>query len=416
MKKKLLWTMGLAAAMTAGMAGTAMADWYQQGGDWYFTDSRNDLVRNEWVLSGDEYYYLGNNGKMVTNSLIDDTYYVDGNGVRVKNAWQWVQGDWYDDDTGWKYFGANGKAYENGVKEIGDQWYYFDDTVMQTGWHEINGSTYYFRDSGERVSGWRWMADQDEDDWNEYWFYFSNAGKLYKNQQKTIDGVDYIFDDAGRMLTGWVNTEDFTSTGRDDLSDGDYHNRMFFKDSGAAADGWLYLNSTDESGEYWYYFREGKPYSTSYKTTRVGEYGMAKIGSDYYCFDYAGRMYTGLLEIDEHTRYYFDEDNGAMHTGRVEVNNDDYYRQEFYFATSGSAGERGLGVTGVKDGRLYEYGFLVAADEGMKYQRVVVAGKTYLVNEDGKIKTSGTVRDADGVKYEVTKVDGNYRVEIVDYD
>ena len=67
----------------------------------------------------------------------------------------------------------------------------------------------------------------------------------------------------------------------------------------------------------------------------------------------------------------------------------------------------------MKDGSLYENGRLVSAEEGMKYEKVTVDGKTYVVNESGKVKTSGTVTDADGVKYKITKdPNGGYHVEV----
>ena len=51
----------------------------------------------------------------------------------------------------------------------------------------------------------------------------------------------------------------------------------------------------------------------------------------------------------------------------------------------------------------------------MNYEKVSVDGKDYVVNEQGKVKTSGTVTDADGVKYRITKQsDGTYKIEITD--
>ena len=53
----------------------------------------------------------------------------------------------------------------------------------------------------------------------------------------------------------------------------------------------------------------------------------------------------------------------------------------------------------------------------MKYQIVEIRDndvvKRYLVNESGKVKTSGTVKDGDGVKYKVTKSGSSYHIEIV---
>lgn len=412
MKKKVLWTLGIAAAMSAGMALTAFAGWVQDGTAWYYyKDSNNMMLRDEWVESNGLWYYLGSDGRMVTNSFIDDTYYVNASGVRLTNAWQMIQGNW-SDESGWRYFGQNGKAYTSGMKEIGGEWYHFDNTVMSTGWVEEDGKTYYFKGSGARANGWQRLPDPDEDEWGEYWFYFGSNGRMLYDTEKKIDGVTYIFDHEGRMLTGWVNPSNYSSSGRDDLTDERISNLMFVKDNGAAAEGWQYLAAPDDSEDSWYYFKEGRAYTASYKTTEVGEYGIAKIQNEYYCFDKDGRMMTGLVEVEDNRYFYFDVSNGAMRTGRVNVSDDYYDNQEFYFATSGSTGTRGEGVTGVKDGRLYENGMLVAADDGMKYEKVTVAGEDYLVNEQGKIKTSGTARDADGVKYTVTKNNGSYTITV----
>ena len=127
-------------------------------------------------------------------------------------------------------------------------------------------------------------------------------------------------------------------------------------------------------------------------------------------------MYTGLLELNDGRKFYFDE-NGAMKTGRVVVNDENHDNEVFYFTSSGSLGSKGDGVTGVKNGYLYEEGALVHAEEGMKYQIVEVDGAQYMVNEAGKVKTSGTVRDGDGVKYKITKAQGEgYNIEIVQED
>lgn len=414
MKKRALWIMGIAAAMTAGMAMTAFAGWVLDGTTWYYyKDSNNEMVYDTWVESNGQMYYLGHDGKMVTNSFIDETYYVNSSGVRLTNAWQMIYGDW-EDETGWRYFGPNGKAYISGMKEIDGVWYHFDNTVMSTGWVEEDDKTYYFSGSGARATGWKMLPDPDEDEWEEYWYYFGSNGRMLYDTEKKIDGVTYIFDHDGRMLTGWVNPNDYTSSGRNDLSTENTADLMFIEDNGAAAEGWHYLADPEGAEDNWYYFKEGKAYTASYKTTEVGSYGIAKIQGEYFCFDEEGHMVTGLVEAEDNCNYYFDEDNGVMRTGRVIVNDDNYDNQEFYFATSGSVGERGKGVTGVKDDRLYEYGMLVAADDGMKYEKVTVAGEDYLVNEQGKIKTSGTAKDADGVKYKVTKVNGSYVVTIVE--
>lgn len=412
-KNHVLWTMTLAGVMTAGMAMTSLAGWVQNNGLWYYyKDSNNEMVRDEWVTSGNDKYYLGHDGVMKTNSFVDETYYVNGDGVMVTNSWQLIQNE-RGEEAKWRYFASSGRAYEDGLKQIDGVWYHFSDTEMSTGWVEEDDKIYYFNESGALVTGWRELPDRDDEGWDTYWYYFISNGKMAKADERKIDGELYIFDEEGRMLTGWVNTSDYSSTLRDDLNSGKFDELKYYDEGGAAADGWMYLDSPVDMESGWYYFREGKPYSTEYKTTEVGRYGMAKINGEYYCFDEEGQMVTGIVETEDKI-FYFDENNGQMQTGRVTVFSDDYYDEEFYFAASGSVGERGAGVTGVKDGRLYERGLLVKAEDGMRYALVEVNGKDYIVNESGKVKTSGTAT-IDDVKYEITKLsDGTYKIEVDD--
>lgn len=79
---------------------------------------------------------------MQTNSLIDDTYYVNENGVMITNTWKYINNSRWN-ESGWRYFGANGKAYTNGWKQINDVWYHFTDSVMDIGWVEIDGKIYH---------------------------------------------------------------------------------------------------------------------------------------------------------------------------------------------------------------------------------------------------------------------------------
>ena len=117
MKKRYFAGAAVAAMiLTAGMATTSFADWSQQNGKWYYyNDNNGRLVRNDWVCSKDAWYYMDYNGVMQTNSLIDDTYYVNENGVMITNTWKYINNSRWN-ESGWRYFGANGKAYTNGWK------------------------------------------------------------------------------------------------------------------------------------------------------------------------------------------------------------------------------------------------------------------------------------------------------------
>ncbi len=404
------WAVAVCAAlMTVGMTAAAYAGWSQSNGQWYYYTDSGSPVYGQWVQDGGYWYFLDYDGTMAVNQLIDDTYYVNESGVMLTNSWRYIQDDPWTAESHWYYFGSNGQAYGDGWKTINGVKYHFSGQHMDTGWYEEDDNVYYLNSSGAMVTGWQYLYSDRADDWNDQnWYYFSTTGRMSRSREQSIGGVDYIFDQYGRVLTGWVDPENFTSAYYDNITN-DVNHLVYCEAGGNEASGWRYLPTPDESDENWYYFRNGRAYTASYKTTALNDrYGVARIDNKIYCFTANGRMITGELELSDGRTYYFDE-SGAMVIGRVEIDG-----ETFYYDKTGSLENIGAGYTGVKDGYLYDNGALVRAEDGMRYEVVRVDGKDYLVSESGKVKTGGTATDADGNKYEVEKNDdGGYTIRRV---
>ena len=121
------------------------------------------------------------------------------------------------------------------------------------GWSETRKDTVYYED-GKKVTG-----------------------------MKEIDGETYIFDEKGRMQTGWVETD----------------NGVYYLDeeTGAMQTGWVKDDDT------WYYMSEDNG---------AMETGWVKDGNSWYYLDEDnGAMATGWVK-DGGTWYYLNEDHGAM--------------------------------------------------------------------------------------------------------
>ena len=221
MKKqtKLVAVLSTAALLAIGASMTSFAatGWAEEDGTWVYYDRNGDKVTDKWAKSGNNWYYLDSNGEMAVDTLIEDGdnyYYVDVNGVMAANQWVAIDNEDAGDDNEpehyWYYFQANGKALKNGDNN--------------------------------------------------------------KVALKTVNGKKYAFDDEGKMLYGWVKSDDASridDTDGDAFKDGDYY--FGGEDDGAMTTGWVLMDITyneatsdneiapvfndDEDQSRWFYFK-----------------------------------------------------------------------------------------------------------------------------------------------------------------
>lgn len=430
MKKytKLVSVLSTAALMALGASMTSMAaqGWQMDGQTWVYYDSNGDKATDEWKKSGDNWFYLGSDGDMIKNSIVENdngTYsYVNEAGARVSNEWHQID---VDGEYGWYWFGGNGETEDEGWENVKTAdgktvRYHFTDNKMDHGWYTDDEDREYYlgeEDEGWAKTGWQYLYDDDEADKEEGWYYFDANGKMVKDKEKKINGQYYTFDENGLMMDNWVNYVISTLSSVD---------KFYTTSDGNRSDGWVYLEEMDaeddgaDTEEGWYYFKSGKAYGRDgYKVTDIGnKLGLANIGGKTYCFDENGLMQTGTVEDGEGRIFYFgDEDDGVMKTGRVKIKYSDDYEDEYmYFAKKGKTGEKGASVTGVEGGYLYDNGLQVEGDDD--YNIVEVDGLNYLIKENGRVVTSGTVKDRDaGVEYTVKKnADGGYDITSKDIE
>ena len=433
MKNRKMMIAAAAAAMTAVMSIPAFAQgWALNGGTWYYTDKNGSNVSESWQMSGDNWFYLGSTGAMEKDSVVehkDHVYYVNEDGAMVTNAWKKLE---YDGEEGWMYFGSDGRAMEKGWKTIGERKYHFTDCLMDYGWYEneSNGARYYLgtEDEGWIQQGWAFLDDDDDADKEEGWYYIKATGKYVADKEEKIDGAYYVFDQEGKMLTNWVDSGS-------DENGASY--KYYDSENGDRADGWRYIqdieageDSAIASEEGWYYFKNGVPYSTSYKTSVIADgYGLAKINGSYFCFDTNGKMVTGTVNADDGSWYYFNEaegsDMGKMRTGTGSVENaedlDD--GESYYFITSGK--NKGQAFTGIYKNALYDNGVLQKAEDA-KYEVKTVEidgeAREFLVNKSGKIQTGSSsgkkyTDSSEGIVWTVVKESsGVYTITSEDKD
>ncbi len=418
MKKKGWMILALSAVMTAGAAVTSQAaGWRSDNGVWVYEDSSGYLVYNEWKRGADnQWRYLDSNGQMAVNRWVDDIYYVDENGVMVTSGWKQLSAGpaGETDDICWYYFQTNGKAITDSWKKIDNKWYHFNsEAAMETGW--VDGDMYFCTDSGAAMVGWGHLVPPNEDveSWSPYdedeglkWYYFNSSGKKYvpadgaDYAEKRIDGAYYCFDYNGIMQTGWVQFGDSGNSGS--LLAG----YRFYGPDGKGVTGWYSAYPPEElAGEYeddvdWFYFtKSGVP---KVGRTEATSNDFVRINGKTYLFNEKGNPARGLQKVEiesgVETAYYFDENTRVAVKGRKEIVEGDGTPATYYFLDSGK------GCTGVNGGYLYYEGKLQKAEEGSRYQPVLVNGKAYLINTSGRVtKNTNSAKDGDGNKYTTNK-------------
>ena len=369
---------------------------YEAGGYTYYYENGIAVINQVKEIDGslhvfDEYGHMAFD-RTVGISIYDDDgdwiatdwYYADGNGCIWTNSWRYS-----------RYYGPDGKAYKDGVYLINGTYYYFDESGY-TGYGEAvvcKGKAYLVDWNGRatEVSGDGWH----ELDGRKY--YLKN-GQFYKRCTATIDGNMYYFGYDAVMLKNsvtYVRLDDFEGY-------------IAAKNGGA-----LYVNEWKKDTNTWYYFGSdglavkglntigGKQYYFSDDCELFRNGGITIKGKQYIA-DNSGELKEvlgdGWQELDGY-RYYvengdfvkrcvkqignnwyaFDKDGKQVIDGKLQY---DYYDSE--------------------QGRYYNYIYFTDADgivlrnRWLEYDSGEVI--TYYLGADGRAYSNG-IYEVDGTRY-----------------
>ncbi|MBP3270836.1 MAG: cell wall-binding protein [Ruminococcus sp.] len=307
--------------------------------------------------------------KMINNS----SYLFDENGI-LQTGWQEYGGNTY-------YFDKYGTMLKGVVKIDGEEYYLSDESgIFKTGLQDFNGEEYYFNDhgfpdmgfdnegsyyydeEGKQVLGWAKINDI------QYYFFESGEKKGQKASGFTdIDGKTYYFATDGHMVTGLIN-----------IDGADYD----FQQSGVMFKGW----TKDESGKYFMYADE---------TTGIFAKGFVKIDNEYYYFDQDCHMLKGWQNIGGES-YHFD-DQGVMTRGWFEDNGEKYYFHENGICAKGFV-KKDLEYYYLDDNKKLVYGWFTDDDgnrcyadtDGKVHQGFLnLNGSIYFFDQDTHAAASG---------------------------
>ena len=121
--------------------------WKKENNAWYYYNENGILTRNKWAGN----YWLGSDGKMVTNAWVDNNrYYVGSNGAWEKDKKKedpiptGKHTGWVKSGSTWYYFNAQGQMVKNAWS--GNYWLGSDGRMATNAW--VDNNRYYVGNDG----------------------------------------------------------------------------------------------------------------------------------------------------------------------------------------------------------------------------------------------------------------------------
>ena len=200
--------------------------WAKEGTAWYYYH-QGQIVRNAWVGS----YWLGSDGKMATSAWVDNgRYYVGANGVWDKNAKKQEVPKPVEKKQGWVKEGSTWYYFENGTlvrnKWIGNTyWVGADGKMVTDNW--VDNDRFYVDKSGKKdPSIKKKVIINDELGWQKRnggeWYYYEKDGSLARNKwvgnywlgadgkmakSAWVDNGRYYVDSSGKWVPNYAKAD-----------------------------------------------------------------------------------------------------------------------------------------------------------------------------------------------------------------
>lgn len=386
-KTKMLLIPCAAAALTLGasMMSYAATGWAEEGGQWVYYNNDGSKATDVFKKSGNGWYYLDSDGYMTKSSLIevdDNYYYVDSMGAMVSNQWREVENEESGDgepDTWWYYLQANGKA----VKKSGSS-----DSVKTATLPTASGNAkFIFDEEGRMMSGW-----------------IDENGEMLTDEDAWRTGLYYCgLEDGGRMATGWkyLTAEDDDSE-KDRDGDGYY---FYFNTNGKK------VTDTDSkkiNGRKYRFNEEGVAEFDWYAKPDTASGSSASSSNMYYSTEEQCWLSTGWFKTvpgenvdaeahdDDEPKWFYANSNGELAKAEIKT----IKGQKYGFDPNGIMLNGLYKITFEEDGRTIAQAEEIESENELPEEGEDVS-VYYFGNspKEGAMKTGTCTLDIDGEKY-----------------
>ena len=179
--------------------------WEQVNGKWKYKLGDGTYVTNRLILDQGKYYAVDSDGYMVVdNTVYVSNYYAVGDGVygtvHAGKDGVLVKG-WYTNSSKTTYyFGDNYFAYGTGLFTIEGKQYYFQYERLVKSRNFVSDGKVYIADANGVVTLTDTTGQTKWVQLNGAWYYLKD-GVALTNTLKEIDGSYYYFNESGEMLS-----------------------------------------------------------------------------------------------------------------------------------------------------------------------------------------------------------------------
>jgi len=403
--------------------------WEQVNGKWKYKLGDGTYVTNRLILDQGKYYAVDSDGYMVVdNTVYVSNYYAVGDGVygtvRAGKDGVLVKG-WYTNSSKTTYyFGDNYFAYGTGLYTIEGKQYYFQYERLVKSRNFVYDGKVYIADANGVVTLIDTTGQTKWVELNGAWYYLKD-GVALTNTLKEIDGSYYYFNESGEMLSSrtfeynnhkyYANSDGVVAMKKNTWAQTDDGQTIYYKEDGSLVynttftiDNKLYKFSYDgylECGSISVYDKDGAKYYITDESGAINQTaGWKEYRFHWYYAKEGGALYTNELKIIDGKSYYFD------YSGQMVVNTAKYVGNGLcYFDTNGQLVDTVVDFTGTKEfhGLTYlnkdgdfcytgEYGGRYFSN-GIMLQNCIVEDK-YYVDFNGKI-VKGWIKNGDTCYY-----------------
>ena len=227
--------------------------WIREGNDWYFYKN-NQPIKNTW--EGD--YWFGSDGKMVTDSWVDNgRYYVDGTGRYVQNK---KPAQTKPTPSKEKQVEQNPTKPDpapsfkkNGWIKEGKTWYFYkNNQPLRNTWQ----GSYYLKSDGKMAES-EWVYDS----YYKSWYYLKSNG-VYANS--AWQGSYYLKSNGKMAESEWIYDSSYQAwyylKSNGVYANSAWQGSYYLKSNGKMAESeWIY----DNYYQAWFYLKSNGIYARS---------------------------------------------------------------------------------------------------------------------------------------------------------